>query len=114
MLKKISIYNKRLRIVSVWFKYLGSPNLIKVLINCGADINIKDDEGNTPIFAASSKGYHFNRILNFYWIINETKIVFSFTGHGNIVQILIENGADVNQMNNVGYSPIHFASYFGI
>lgn len=34
-------------------------------------------------------------------------------GHAKIVQLLIENGADVNIKNNEGLTPLHAAADFG-
>lgn len=51
---------------------IGDVNTVRVMLEQGVDINLRDSNGNTPLFLASRHG------------------------HFHIVQFLIENGADVN------------------
>lgn len=51
------------------FKNLDKEESVKILIESGADVNIQDDTGYTPLHWATKEGYE------------------------NIVKILIENGA---------------------
>ncbi len=68
---------------------VGKTDLVKKKIESGADVNINDDNGNTPLYYASR-----NR-------------------HTEIVKLLFDHGADVNTKNNVGDTPLHYASIHG-
>ncbi len=56
----------------------NSVKIIEILIKAGAELNIKDYNGNTPLHIASRSGYK------------------------ELVEILIKSGADVNIKNNKG------------
>ncbi|KAL2740342.1 hypothetical protein V1478_000483 [Vespula squamosa] len=62
--------------------YANHLSIVKCLVENGADINAKNNEGNTPLHTA----------VNF-----------------PIVEYLVEKGADVNIPNFRGYTPLHFA-----
>ena len=67
-----------------------SLNLIfKILIENGADVNIKGNWGRTPLHLALKKGYT------------------------NLAKLLIEHGADVNATDNKGWTPLHYAAKNG-
>lgn len=61
--------------------------MAQILILAGADVNIKDHYGNTPLF----------------------KAVFNSQGKGEMITLLINAGADVNMKNNSGVSPKELA-----
>jgi ankyrin repeat protein len=63
----------------------GKYDILKLLIENGADINAKDNQGNSPIHGA----------------IENNEI--------HILRLLIEKGADINAKNNLGQSPLHLA-----
>ncbi|KAI4491033.1 hypothetical protein M0802_010536 [Mischocyttarus mexicanus] len=62
--------------------YLRNISVAKCLVENGADIHAKNNDGDTPLHAAA---------------------------HFLIVEYLIEKGADVNIPNKNGYTPLHFA-----
>jgi len=62
------------------------PNIIKHLIESGADINIRDIDGSTPLHIAT----------------NSSNI--------DIVKYLILSGADINQVDNYGRTPLYNAT----
>jgi len=57
--------------------------LVKLLIEHGANINKKSNNGQTPLFYACHKG------------------------HENIVKYLVEKGADINKESNDGCTPLY-------
>lgn len=65
-------------------KFIEAANL---LISAGADIEIKDDYGNTPLWRAT----------------------FSSKGQGDMIKLLLSNNADPNNKNDSGVSPIELA-----
>ena len=62
---------------------------IEDLIQKGADINVKDGTGETPLFRAV------------------------FNGEMDAVKVLLKHGADVNQKNDDGYTALMWAAYKG-
>ncbi len=64
-----------------------NPEMVKLLITNGAKINVKDSFGNTPIWRA----------------------VFASKGRGDIIELLLLNGADPAIKNNSGISAIDLA-----
>jgi ankyrin repeat protein len=97
-------------------------NLVQAnqLIRAGANVNMKDANGYTPLhFAAQgqklevakllvkagaevdAKDKHGNSPLN--------KAVFHYTDTGDLIQFLRANGADPNEQNNYGVSPVALA-----
>ena len=59
--------------------------LLKRLIDCGADINLTEADGNSALIQAS------------------------FTGKTEIVKILIDAGADINYQNNNGKTALDYS-----
>ena len=73
----------------VWWENISLEYLEKIL-NDGFDSNSKDTEGYTLLHYAS------------------------FSKSPEIIEILIDNGADINsQKNTLAQSPLHWASHFG-
>jgi ankyrin repeat protein len=66
-----------------------TPTRAVELIENGADVNVADRDGNTPLNRAIEKSH-----------IKEME---------EIAKALIENGADVNMANKNGYTPLHLA-----
>ena len=68
----------------------GHLEIVKLLIQKGADINVKDKhDNNSSLAVAASKA------------------------HLEVVKLLLENGADINSKNKHGQCPLLFALYKG-
>lgn len=73
--------------------------MVKLLIDHNAEINAKDDDGNTPLHLAALNGLWAWLIL-LRIFIKETFNFFIWTGRGDVVTLLVENKADANALNN--------------
>jgi ankyrin repeat protein len=69
----------------------GNPNIMECLLKAGANVNVQDSDGATPLFWAAAKG--------------KTEAAIH----------LIENGADVNLCTggSTSESPLHVAAQYG-
>ncbi|MBN2185577.1 MAG: ankyrin repeat domain-containing protein [Candidatus Krumholzibacteriota bacterium] len=67
----------------------GNEISVKTLLTDGAEVDMRDEIGNTPLIIASDKGYL------------------------PIVQLLIKSGADVNAQNNLHWTALMFAAGSG-
>ena len=73
-----------------WCCYRGKTDMVKLLVDNGADVNHQDDDGRTPLHWAARKG------------------------HLAIVALLLEEGADVNVRSLAkGETPLHKAAAQG-
>ena len=62
---------------------------MRVLIERGADIKARDQQGNSPLIVAAGNG----------WV--------------DVVRVLVEKGADITAKNNAGSTPLLIASANG-
>ena len=62
--------------------------VVRALLDRGADVNQADNDGTTPL------------------------IIVSGTGHVEVVRALLDRGADVNQATNNGGTPLMLAKAF--
>ncbi|EAY08303.1 hypothetical protein TVAG_401570 [Trichomonas vaginalis G3] len=102
--------------------YQGNLRLVKSLIECGCDKEIKDKDGDTPLIYASEKGHlEVVKYLISVGADKEAKNSFGWTpliwasiyGHLEVVQYLISVGADKEAKDNNGWTPLIYASRYG-
>ena len=95
------------------------PELIKLLIEAGANVNAKENDGRTPLMCAADKGHsEIVKLLIENGADVNAKNNYGHTslmcaagkGHTEIVKLLIEKGANVNAKNNYGRTPLMYAA----
>ena len=67
----------------------GHTRIVKLLLQSGCDVDLKDGIGSTPLHVSAAKG------------------------HAEVVRLLVNHGSDMNAMNNLGWTPIHLATRDG-
>lgn len=99
----------------------GDLSRVKQLVNKGASVNVKDDDGKTPLYISAM----WNRLdIVKYLLQNNTdpnltdgyfspliKSVHNWLT--NIMSCLVEHGADINQGDQDGRTPLWWAAFCG-
>lgn len=67
----------------------GKKPIVNILLEAGADVNMANAHGNTPLFVAAQNG------------------------HDVVVITLLQAGADANKANKTGKTPLFFAAIRG-
>lgn len=98
--------------------YTGNTDIVNMLINRGADINL-NHVGNTPLVVASREG-HYNVVdilikkgANIEYGYKPPLLIAAEYGHQNIVDLLIKEGATINPSTRSGWSPLTAAANAG-
>jgi len=100
----------------------GDTKKLKLLIDSGADVNVKNKYGKTSLTIASYKG--FTEIVKLLLESgadpntqdkeeNSSLIYASYKGFTEIVKILLESGADINYKDYLGDTSFTIALYNG-
>ena len=101
-----------------WAAFQGAEVVLD-LIQAGADVNVYDSEGETPLmYAASSNSIDVVRVLieagaNVNDRADDERtalIIAAQEGHTDMVELLIQAGADVYARDDEGNSALRFAA----
>jgi tetratricopeptide (TPR) repeat protein len=95
----------------------GNKAEVEVLLARGADVNVKDHRGRTPLFfAAANKAGTKDMVelllargadINAKDVDGETPLHYApFSRQKDIVELLLIKGADVNAKSNSGHTPL--------
>ena len=101
----------------------GALATVKMLVKAGADVRATDAKGNTCLILAACCG-HTDTVrylvglpevdLNHQKISNYTALHVAVSRkHADVVQVLIDAGADIETRGALGSSPLHLASDLG-
>uniref|UniRef100_A0A8C5C8E9 Ankyrin repeat domain 52 n=1 Tax=Gadus morhua TaxID=8049 RepID=A0A8C5C8E9_GADMO len=100
-----------------WAANLGHLEIVKLLVGRGADVMCKDTQGYTPLHAAAGGGQL--DVVKYLLTLNiDEGNVFGnsalhmacHTGQEAVAIELMNCGANVNQTNHHGYTPLHLAA----
>lgn len=97
------------------FAHLGHENIVKLFIENGANVNVKDRIGYTPLHLSIQFGIT-SLDIRIKWIFPIIKVNRgSILGNDKveIPKLLIESNADVNAKCQDGETPLHFAAIYG-
>ena len=102
---------------------LGALDIVKILVRAGAGVRVTNDRGETCLQLAVRRG-HTETVrylvclpevdVNYGDADNHTALHFAVEGtHTDVVQVLIDAGADIDTKNNYRCSPLHSACISG-
>jgi formylglycine-generating enzyme required for sulfatase activity len=95
---------------------------VKILIDQGADVNVRDNDEKTPLMISSGKGYNeISKLLidqganlNLRNSSGETPLIVALKNEQKeTAELLVANGADINARDNCGNSPVTLSLYQG-
>ena len=100
----------------------GLLDVVKMLVQAGADVRTADEDGYTSLHVA----VHFGQTETVRYLVglpevevnhrdihNETALHLAANHHPDVVQVLLDAGADIESKNNDGRSPLHSACASG-
>uniref|UniRef100_A0A803SNL4 Ankyrin repeat domain 52 n=1 Tax=Anolis carolinensis TaxID=28377 RepID=A0A803SNL4_ANOCA len=100
-----------------WAAFLGHLEVLKLLVARGADVTCKDKKGYTLLHTAAASGQievvkHLLRLgidePNSFG--NTALHIACYMGQDAVANELVNYGANVNQPNEKGFTPLHFAA----
>jgi ankyrin repeat protein len=105
-----------------WAAFKGYPSIVQLLLDCGANIEAKTNDGETALMAAAIKGHKaivqllLESGANIEAKTNDGKTVLMFAainGYEATVQLLLKSGANIEAKTNDGQTALMFAAING-
>lgn len=97
--------------------YFGLCQIVRLLLNKGANIIINDDIGMKPIDLASSRGHsEVVQLLLKHTVDQPTNTALhqaAWNEHEAVVRILLQYGASIDAPDKIGMTALHLASQMG-
>uniref|UniRef100_A0A8B9IVL3 Ankyrin repeat domain 52 n=1 Tax=Amazona collaria TaxID=241587 RepID=A0A8B9IVL3_9PSIT len=113
----LSACDKKDRQPSHWAAFLGHLEVLKLLVARGADVMCKDKKGYTLLHTAAASGQvevvrHLLRLgIDEPNTFGNTALhIACYMGQDAVANELVNYGANVNQPNEKGFTPLHFAA----
>ena len=95
------IPNRWINIVSFTASRSNHKIIFEYLLSKGADVNVKDKFGDTPLHLGKINIIHRS-------LIKIVTFTASSWGHKDIVEVLLSQGAYVNVKDNYGLTPLYW------
>ena len=100
--------------------YEGNAEKVRLLLDKGANVNARRDDGNTALMLAALSGKDLSTVkllidrganVNAKNKKNDTALIYAAADRdADILQALLDKGADINHQNNAGYSALIMAA----
>ena len=96
----------------------GHLDVIRYLVEAGADMEREDYFGSTPLIRAAQQGH--TNVVEYLLDMHAKESSYGETamlqassnGHLAVVQLLVERGSDPNETNNEGHVALHEACWY--
>lgn len=76
---------------------VGNEGIVKKLIASGVDVNSENNEGETPLYYSVRMSESIFFLLYWSLLSWNLNVLSVLKDHANIVDVLADNGADVNR-----------------
>jgi ankyrin repeat protein len=120
-LGSIDVINKYSVLLMRGAVFCRNGDLVKILISDGVDVDVRDEDGKTPLFSAAKSGTSemCELLLNNFANINATDnngttALFEAIKYGNkdSLSYLLAHGADIYVKDNQRRTPLHCAARY--